>query len=144
MSRVKSASAKPCVTKSAIVALALGSAGAGLTASSGKAALDPDTSVAPRTGLELVVVEADGCIYCDLFRRDVAPSYETSARARRVPMRFADVAEVEREGVALDAPIDSLPTVLLVKNGHEAGRVAGYIGPESFFHFINYLISGAE
>ncbi len=144
MSSVKTRRIKSRLKASALAALAIGPAVAVVDAGKVQAALDLEAPVVRSSGLELVVVEAEDCVYCDLFRKNVAPAYESSTRARSVPMRFADLTQVQREGVELDAPIDSVPTVLLVKNGHEAGRVAGYLGPENFFHFINYLISGAE
>lgn len=108
------------------------------------AALDLETGALPASDLELVVVEAPGCLYCQLFRRDVAPAYVTSARAKTVPMRFVDLNALGNEGVLLASPIDSVPTVLLLKRSKEAGRIPGYTGPENFFHSVNYLIETAE
>lgn len=93
---------------------------------------------------ELVVVEVPGCIYCGIFRRDVAPSYEASPRARTVPMRFVDLNEQAAEKLQLAAPVDVVPTVLLIENGHEIGRIAGYTGPENFFHTVNALLGAVE
>lgn len=124
-----------------LVCLAFVSAG---ISSSGHAALDLTPYPDPTTDIELLVIESDDCIYCDLFRRDVAPSYETSERAKSVPMRFVDLNAVDAEGLALQGPIDSLPTVLLVKSKQEAGRIPGYVGPENFFHSVNYLLTSLD
>jgi thioredoxin-related protein len=110
----------------------------------GYAAYDPDTGALPISNLELVVVEVEGCIYCAIFRRDVLPAYEASPRAASVPMRFVDLNEIDSGQLALAAPIVSVPTVLLLKDGKEAGRIGGYVGPENFFYAINHLLAGTE
>lgn len=110
---------------------------------SGKAGLDPG-AIPPHAGnLQLVVMEAAGCIYCTIFRRDVLPSYEVSERGKELPVRFVDVNDVETAGIKLQSPIDILPTFVVVKDNRELGRIPGYMGPEDFFHSINYLLSSA-
>lgn len=106
----------------------------------GRATVDLETSALPEKTLELLVVEIDNCLYCGIFRRDVVPTYKTSERGRSVPMRFIDINAPDVERLALAGPIDSVPTVLVVENGREVGRIAGYVGPEIFFHSLNRLL----
>lgn len=110
----------------------------------GRAGLDPTAPVPSTSNLQLVVMEAPGCIYCKIFRRDVLPSYEVSERGKDMPVRFVDVNDVDQSGISLDAPIDMLPTFVVVKGNHEVGRIPGYMGPEDFFHSINYLLSSTQ
>jgi Thioredoxin-related protein len=91
----------------------------------------------------LVVLEAEGCVYCQLFRRDVLPAYEASPRAREVPLRFVDINKVD-PGLTLLEPVEQVPTIVLVKDQKELGRIAGYIGPEAFFHSVNRLLDGSN
>jgi thioredoxin-related protein len=111
--------------------------------SSGRAGIDRDAAVPPLGNLQLVVMEAEGCIYCTVFRRDVLPSYEESERGKDMPVRFVDVNDVEKTGIELVQPIDILPTFVVVKDNREVGRIPGYVGPEDFFHSINYLLSSS-
>jgi thioredoxin-related protein len=111
--------------------------------SSGRAGIDRDAAVPQLGNLQLVVMEADGCIYCDIFRRDVLPSYETSERGKDMPVRFVDVNDIDKTGIELQSPIDILPTFVIVKDHREIGRIPGYMGPEDFFHSINYLLSSS-
>jgi thioredoxin-related protein len=60
-------------------------------AASPHAGLDLEAPVPKGLDLELVVMEAPGCIYCTIFRRDVLPAYQSSERARDVPIRFLDI-----------------------------------------------------
>jgi len=97
-----------------------------------------------QSAFEIVVVEAEGCIYCPVFRRDVLPAYQATPRAKSVRMRFADVGAIEAGALALARSIDSVPTVLVLKGGEEVGRLAGYAGRENFFRSIDGLLAGVE
>jgi thioredoxin-related protein len=108
-----------------------------------RAGLDIDAPITNSSGLEIVVMEAPGCIYCDVFRRDILPSYQASEHGRLVPVRFVDINDdAAANALALDTPINIVPTFLVIKNNKEVGRIPGYTGPEDFFHSINFLLSG--
>jgi len=105
---------------------------------------DIDTGATIPTGtFELVVVEADGCIYCDFFRRDVLPAYEASAQAKDLPVRFVDINDIEADHLSFKSGVDIVPTFVVVKSQQEVGRISGYVGPENFFHSISYLLASA-
>lgn len=91
--------------------------------------------------LQIVVLEAPGCTYCNLFRRYVVPAYSASPRAREVPIKFIDLNEPAYDQLGLDAPVDLVPTAVLMRNNKEVGRIPGYVGPENFFHAINHLLA---
>lgn len=127
----------------ALIVLDLIAAGLGLTTAV-KAGLDFEATIPSKAEtMELVVMEAPGCTYCTLFRRDVLPSYAASQHAKEVPIRFVDLNDEAAEALGLDGPIDVVPTFVVLKNNHEVGRVPGYTGPEFFFHSINHIISGS-
>ena len=106
-----------------------------------RAGLDLSEPSTKGSNVELIVLEAPGCIYCTIFRRDVLPSYQASERARSVPVRFFDVNDSALEQLGLDGPINIVPTFVVLKNNKEIGRIPGYVGPENFYHTINYLLS---
>ncbi|MBA4132214.1 MAG: hypothetical protein C0519_12400 [Hyphomicrobium sp.] len=105
-----------------------------------RALVDLETSALPDSRFEVLVVEIDNCIYCGLFRRDVAPTYTTSPRAKSAPMRFVDINAPDVDRLALQGPIDTIPTVLVVESGREVGRITGYVGPEIFFHSLSQIL----
>lgn len=115
-----------------------------ILATAGRAALDVDSAPVAGADTELVVIETRGCLYCSLFHRDVVPVYQGSERAKTVPMRFVDVDALAAETLILASPIDSVPTVLVVRRHAEIGRIPGYVGPENFFHAINRLLSETQ
>lgn len=108
-----------------------------------RAGLDFTAPVPKSADLELVVMEAPGCIYCAIFRRDVLPAYQSSERGKDVPIRFMDVNDAGVEALGLDQPVNIVPTFVIFKRNKEIGRLPGYVGPEAFFHTINFLISTA-
>lgn len=105
---------------------------------------DVDTEAAiPTSTLELVVVEAEGCIYCQLFRRDILPAYQASAQAKDLPVRFVDINDIEADHLSFKTGVDVVPTFVVVRSQTEVGRISGYVGPENFFHSISYLLASA-
>ncbi|MGE0055477.1 MAG: thioredoxin fold domain-containing protein [Hyphomicrobium sp.] len=115
----------------------------GLSKTSVKAGLDLEAPASQNDNMELVVMEAPGCIYCTLFRRDVLPAYESSPKAKELPIRFVDINDEAADALGIDYPVDIVPTFVVLKNNKEVGRIPGYTGPEFFFHTINYLLSTA-
>lgn len=93
------------------------------------------------TGLEIIVMEVSGCRYCPLFRQDVAPAYSASPRARDVPLRFMDVTAVGADQLKLKAPIDTVPTAVLMRDHVEIGRIEGYVGAETFARLVTQILS---
>lgn len=96
------------------------------------------------TTLQLVILEAPGCSYCNLFRRYVVPAYTASPRSREIPLRFVDLNDEAFAQLGLSEPVDLVPTAVLLQNNREVGRVRGYLGPENFFHAINHLLAKVE
>ena len=104
-----------------------------------------DALVTPNAGpYELVIVEVEGCIYCEVLRRDVMPAFNASPQAKELPIRFLDLNTPEAKKLELtEGPLTTVPTVLLVKANREVGRAAGYMGPEGFFQSIKWMMSHA-
>lgn len=107
-----------------------------------RADIDTEAPI-PSGTFELVVVEAEGCIYCQLFRRDVLPAYEASSQAKDLPVRFVDINDIAADHLNFKSGVDIVPTFVVVKSHAEVGRISGYIGPENFFHSISYLLASA-
>jgi hypothetical protein len=74
----------------------------------------------------------------------VAPSYQTSAPAAEAPLRYVDIAKSDIGALRLKEGIDMVPTAVLMKNGEEVGRIAGYWGREGFFKMLAHIRSTAE
>jgi thioredoxin-related protein len=94
----------------------------------------------PGPTLELIVIEARGCPMCRLFRDEIAPAYRASARARQAPLRFVDVSFTDPGTLNLVAPVEIVPTVILMRDGAEIDRLVGYTGPEIFMSVVGRML----
>jgi thioredoxin-related protein len=110
---------------------------------SSRAGLENETGALPADSLELVVIEADGCIFCEIFRSDVLPAYEASEQGKQMPVQFVDINDMDTTHLEFKGAVDIVPTFIVVKDRREVGRISGYVGPENFFHSINYLLASA-
>ena len=106
-----------------------------------RAGVEPKARVA---AMELLVFEHPDCIYCAVFRRDVAASYQRSAPAAEAPLRYVDIAKSDIGALRLKEGIDMVPTAVLMKNGEEVGRISGYWGREGFMKMLAHIRSTAE
>jgi hypothetical protein len=118
----------------------------GLTAAAPAAAMAvaPDGDIeagrpAP-SGMELIAFEAPGCIYCPIFRRDVAPSYPATRAGKAAPLRFVDINDARADALKLASPVTIVPTLVLVRDGVEIGRINGYVGPINMHHMLDTLL----
>jgi thioredoxin-related protein len=107
-----------------------------------RAALDRAPVRAP--SLEVLVFEHTDCVYCQILRRDVLPKYRHSVRSDVAPLRFVDVQASDIGGLGLNARIDTVPTVIVMRDGREVGRIVGYWGPTNFFSLLTHILGRAE
>ena len=99
---------------------------------------------APTSPFELVVFEADGCVYCDVFRTDVLPLYKESQIGRETPIRFVNVSRSDESKMGLSGGITVVPTVVLMNQGQEVERIVGYTGPFNFMKLVAYMMGRGE
>lgn len=90
--------------------------------------------------LEILVLEIETCAICPLVRQQLLPRWEETTWARTVPMRFVDVTRRDERTLGLAAPIDTVPTFVLLRDGREIERIAGYLGPTNFIEAIGHII----
>jgi thioredoxin-related protein len=126
------------VLSAALVAIAVLVAGHGL----GLSAVDGSGGAKP--AMELLVFEHPDCSYCPVFRNNVAQRYQNSRQAADAPLRFVDITTSDTGRYALNTPITMVPTTVLMKDGREVDRIAGYWAPDNFFKMVAYIRSKAE
>ncbi|MGQ0457116.1 MAG: hypothetical protein ACT4OU_08640 [Hyphomicrobium sp.] len=106
-----------------------------------RAAVDVAATAPTSDKHELIVVEAPGCTYCDIFRRNVLPAFAASERGKDIPVRFLDVNDVGSANLQFDGAIEMAPTFVLVKGNQEIGRVAGFVGRDTLLQSIGLLLA---
>jgi hypothetical protein len=107
----------------------------------GRAGVEPGAHPA---SMELIVFEHPDCAYCRIFRQNIAPSYQRSPRGPQAPLRYVDIAKSDITGLRLSERIDTLPTAVLMKDGREVGRIAGYWGRDGFLRMLAHIMSAVE
>ncbi len=120
--------------------------GLGLAALLGPASVSaaPDLGTATNAvsshGVELIAFEAPGCIYCPVFRRDVVPTYAASRAGKTAPLRFVDINDEAADSLKLTSPVTIVPTLVLVRDGVEIGRISGYVGPLNMHRILDTML----
>lgn len=101
---------------------------------------EPGAGKGMPTGVELIAFEAPGCIYCPVFRRDVAPTYPATRAGKAAPLRFVDLNDKAADSFQLSGPVTMVPTLVLVRDGVEIGRISGYFGRENVHHMLDAML----
>ena len=110
--------------------------------SAARDAAPPAAAIA--TPYELIVFEADGCVYCEMLRRDVLPLYTSSSIQAEAPIRFVNVSRSDETKMGLAGAITVAPTVVLMREGQEVDRITGYSGPFNFLQLVGYMMGRPE
>lgn len=87
---------------------------------------------------ELVMVEQDGCFYCQRWQEEVAPIYPQTDYADTAPLRTLDIDDLPGD-LSLEGRVVFTPTFLLVVDGVEIARAEGYAGDELFWMHMELL-----
>jgi hypothetical protein len=94
-------------------------------------------------GLELVMVEQPGCLYCAAWDAEIAPAYPKTAEGRAAPLRRIQLREPVPPDLTLTAPPTVTPTFILVEDGQERGRIVGYPGDAFFWPMLGKMLAEA-
>ncbi|WP_299846713.1 hypothetical protein [uncultured Roseovarius sp.] len=88
---------------------------------------------------ELVMVEQDGCHWCERWDAEIAPAYPNTSEGKRAPLRRVDLRDLPAD-IAFSSPPVFTPTFVLVDQGRELGRLEGYAGDEFFWFLLDKLL----
>jgi thioredoxin-related protein len=97
-------------------------------------------SIQTTRAAELIMVERDGCPWCDAFDREVAPIFTRTPEGRRAPLRRIDLYKPAPADLAFLQIERLTPLFILVDEGREIGRIRGYPGPEGFWTQLSMLM----
>ncbi len=102
----------------------------------GKAAEKLDY-IEPLGGKEIVVIDADGCPFCEKFAKDVSSEYNGD-----IPLRT--VHKNRLKGFKIDTKLDATPTILLIEDGKEVYAYRGYMNKEAFYRLLGVFKLGSK
>jgi thioredoxin-related protein len=99
------------------------------------------SSVASLQAAELVMIDLRSCNYCAKFRREVVPTYNATSAGEVAPLRYVSPLRRWPADLAGIRPAPYTPVFILVEEGREIGRFAGYASAEDFWAKLNPLIA---
>ncbi len=99
------------------------------------------SGAAPAQAVELVMVEQEGCVYCEEWNEAIGPIYPKTAEGRFAPLRRVDITELDTSGIAFARGINFTPTFVLVEDGRELIRLEGYPGEDFFWPLLDRMLT---
>jgi hypothetical protein len=89
---------------------------------------------------ELLMFDDPGCVWCRRWTAEIGPGYPRTPEGRQAPLRRIQIRDQANAGVALASRINATPTFVLVEDGQEVGRIAGYSGSDFFYPMLDELL----
>lgn len=89
---------------------------------------------------QLIMVEEDGCVFCQRFNREIAPAYPKTAEGKRAPLRRVELTEPWPDDLRNIKPTTITPTFILINNGKEMDRLYGYPGDQYFWFLLGQML----
>ena len=92
----------------------------------------------PRT--ELIMMEEDGCGWCERWMEEIGGVYDKTAEGRLAPLRRVDIHDAMPADLEHLKPSYYTPTFILVRDGQEIGRILGHPGEDFFWSMLQELL----
>ncbi len=102
------------------------------------------TAPALAEGLELLMVEEKGCVYCARWNAEIGPEYPITPEGKAAPLRRIDIGDQPFAGLTLDRRVVFTPTFVLLQDGTEVGRLEGFISEDFFWGLLGNMIASAQ
>ena len=95
--------------------------------------------VGPLKAAELVMVEQNGCEWCEIWNEEIAPAYPKTTEGKFAPLRRVDIHQMP-DNLATARRVNFTPTFLIVEAGQEVARLEGYPGEDFFWPVLARLL----
>ncbi len=90
---------------------------------------------------QLIMVEQQGCVWCQRFDAEIAPGYPKTEEGKRAPLRRVDLRQPWPDGITVKEGARFTPTfILLDDDNRELGRFVGYPGDQFFYPTLGNLL----
>lgn len=89
---------------------------------------------------ELLMLEREGCEWCQRWHAEIGPIYPKTEEATIAPLTLVNIDEPWPERLAGIRREVFTPTFVLVEDGVEVARIRGYTGDEFFWFLIGEMI----
>ena len=94
----------------------------------------------PALAAQLVMLEEDGCSWCELWNEEVGVIYHKTPEGKRARLRRVDIHDALPDDLAFLVKGGYTPTFVLVDKGRELGRIRGYPGEDFFWGLLNKML----
>ena len=94
-------------------------------------------TISPLGGKEIVVIDAEHCLFCEKFKKNVSDHYKGT-----IPLRTAH--EQALKGFTLSSKIEGTPTILFIEDGKEVYAYTGYMSEKEFYKDVGAFKLGLE
>ncbi|GMG81989.1 hypothetical protein LNKW23_12020 [Paralimibaculum aggregatum] len=94
--------------------------------------------------LRLLMLDQQGCEWCEQWDAEVGVVYDRTAEGRQAPLLRGRIHDPLPEGVALARRAHYTPTFVLLEDGAEIGRIEGYPGEDFFYGMLGRLLARAR
>ncbi len=98
------------------------------------------TFQSPLLAAELIMLEQQGCVWCQKWHAEIGPGYPNSSEGKRAPLRLVDINKPIPEDLVEIRIERFTPTFILVEDGRELGRIRGYPGDEFFWFLLGEML----
>lgn len=95
----------------------------------------------PAAAAELVMVEQDGCAWCEAWDEEIGSIYDRTPEGRLAPLRRVDIHEPLPSDLSFIGGLVFTPTFVLVDGDREIGRINGYPGEDFFWGLLHELLA---
>ncbi len=98
------------------------------------------TGFAAQAGTELIMVEEQGCMFCERWNAEIAPIYPKTEEGKEAPLRRVDLRRGMPDDLLLRNHPRYTPTFILVRDGKEVSRIEGYPGEDFFWGLLGMML----
>lgn len=89
---------------------------------------------------ELIMFTRNGCAYCLLWDKQIGPIYSKTDEAIRAPLKKVNLDSGNTTDPILLEAVSVTPTFVLIDQGREIGRFAGYSDDLTFWSQLSVLL----
>ncbi|PCI36972.1 MAG: hypothetical protein COB46_14085 [Rhodospirillaceae bacterium] len=90
---------------------------------------------------ELVMFDSPTCDWCEVWNEEIAPVYGKTTEGKAAPLRRQSIHDDRPEDLKHLKGIVYTPTFVLMDQGKEIGRIAGYPGEDFFWFMLDELLT---
>ena len=88
---------------------------------------------------ELIMVEQQGCHYCERWKEEIGPIYPKTDVGMFAPIRMVDITNVD-SAPEIEAAVVFTPTFIITDGDREITRIEGYMSEDFFWGVLEMIL----